>query len=185
VEDVEDEEPESQAVERPEEQAKVVMEDIDPDNDERTKDLFEKEIVWSDFSFSKNNAHAKFDEICPVGGPGGLICCEFCSRRYHLYLTKMAEDMETHRIQQQTNEMKDIIIFVNGAKDELKTAVKDAQGKEPPSRLEAPERVGTRPQVRRQDTTMEETNGSMAVLGNWNMTSTIDVGRTVNQQVDG
>ncbi len=109
-----------------------IVEDPVEEEDERINALFPKEMLWTPFSFSEVNPSAKYDEVCPTGGPGGFMCCEGCSRKYSSFLNKTAGDLEAHRLNSERREVKDIIQFIQNTRKGLGVAVENAKSKLPP-----------------------------------------------------
>jgi len=69
-----------------------------------------KEISWKEHLFDQQNgSYSK----CPIGGPGGLICCASCCASYNQYMNFTCTDFEDQTINIVSNEYSDII-------DELK-----------------------------------------------------------------
>jgi hypothetical protein len=90
------------------------------EHDERIKTLFPKEITWRSFSFSDDQGlSSSYTEICPLLGPGGLICCETCSQKYSSYLTQTMEDLESQRIQREIEEVKEAMQLLEGSQKDL------------------------------------------------------------------
>ena len=70
---------------------------------------------------------------CPTNsGPGGLICCQECSRRYHDLLTATAKDLEDSRINNVANSMKQMMGWISATTKGLDDAMETAQGLPPP-----------------------------------------------------
>jgi hypothetical protein len=124
-------------------------------------DVFGTEIDWeTDFSFSLKDPNATYNETCPNGGDGGLVCCDDCSRKYNEYLTMTFQDLETQRLKHESEEVKEIAEYMKEIKDEMKE-VYDAAKKIPPPTQ--PKSVPDPESVR--DRNRQE----------WNATSTMDV----------
>lgn len=70
---------------------------------------------------------------CPTNsGPGGLICCQECSRRYHDVLTTTAKDIEDSRLNNVANSMKQMMEWISITTNGLGDAMETAQGLPPP-----------------------------------------------------
>ncbi|KAG7368011.1 NUMOD3 motif protein [Nitzschia inconspicua] len=99
------------------------------EDDERIREIFPKEIVWRPFSFSNEQSHVVVDDIasysgrCPTGGPGGLICCQLCSKKYSSFLSQTMEDLETSRMKLEMSEVKEVMKLVEKSEKELAQAV--------------------------------------------------------------
>jgi len=76
------------------------------ENEKKTKVNKPSEIFWTPHLFDKDGtSYAK----CPSGGPGGLVCCYYCSSSYSQFLTSTAEDIEKNTINLVACEMNDIL----------------------------------------------------------------------------
>lgn len=158
--------------------------------DERTNKLFPERIKFRPFSFTElegmdNNNEISSDKVCKVGGPGGLICCEDCSREYNKYLMQTLEDVETQRITKEAEEVTEIVKFLKETKDTLKRATDSALTKAPPlpssrSRLQRnQENRVPRPRPKpRSTSTRNRTDCGIDfnVGASWNLTSAVDIG---------
>ena len=94
-------------------------------------EVFSTDVVWTDFSFGGANA-TRYDKACPEGGPGGLICCEACASLYSEYLNSTVKDIESQRINQTGNEVKELLQFLKEGKEALDYAYSTARSKVPP-----------------------------------------------------
>eukprot|EP00536_Pseudo-nitzschia_multiseries_P015550 jgi/Psemu1/263041/estExt_Genewise1Plus.C_9080027 len=150
--------------------------------DERSTGIFSKEIIWRPFSFSEENA--TYDQSCPEGGPGGLICCERCSTKYNLLLTRTSEDVESYRMNKEAGEVTEILDFLNEKKQILKDAVNSAKTKIPPLPPPGSGRLSLRQESQ---PGYRSSGGNRRNFGKdnidvhssaWNLTSSIDLGFT-------
>ena len=168
--------------ERPEEEQKEEAKAVKV-KAKRTNGIFSKEITWRPFSSSENDF--AYDKLCPRGGPGGLICCETCSTKYNMFLTRTSEDVETYRMVKESGEVTEILGFLGQKKTNLKDAVNAAQKKVPP----LPPAGSGRLSLRQESHTLSRlNNGNRKPAihnrsdkteinhGAWNLTSTMDLG---------
>ncbi|VEU33553.1 unnamed protein product [Pseudo-nitzschia multistriata] len=144
--------------------------------------IFSKEIIWRPFSFSENNS--SYDQACPEGGPGGLICCSSCSIKFNKLLTRTSEDIETYRMNKEAEEVTETLNFLNEKKTVLKEAVNSAKMKVPPLPPPGSGRLGLR-QDAASSSRMNNGNRRTNIKfenpeshGGWNLTSSIDLGFT-------
>ena len=95
--------------------------------------VFAPDIEWTPHDFSKHDN--LYEQLCPSGGPGGLICCQFCVSAYSQYLTQTANDIEVQTIHNISKEVQELIGFMkqtrNKRQDKLDLARRQAP---PPSR---------------------------------------------------
>lgn len=61
-------------------------------------------------------------QSCPDGGPGGLICCAFCTAAYSRFLSNTAEEMEAQSVSRVGQEVSDIMELLGDAKQRLERA---------------------------------------------------------------
>mmetsp|Transcript_22767 Transcript_22767/g.49533 ORF Transcript_22767/g.49533 Transcript_22767/m.49533 type:complete len:418 (-) Transcript_22767:977-2230(-) len=164
-----------------EEQKKVKQEEVieEAKNDEQTAAIFIKEITFRPFPQSSS-----YDQSCSKGGPGGLICCESCSTKYNLLLTRTSEDVEIYRMNKEAGEVTEILDFLNQKKESLEEAVNSAKKKIPPLPPPGSGRLGlrqepapgSRPGSSKKNVYKPETPEINP--GAWNFTSSIDLGFT-------
>ena len=60
-----------------------------------------------------------YKEVCPTGGPGGLICCEHCSQKYSTYLNRMSCDMEIQKRHKCGKQIEELMTFLEQSREEL------------------------------------------------------------------
>jgi len=175
---------------------KIAEQEKNEIQEERTKKSFsEVSTCWRPYSFSENkemdnNNSLSYGEVCDEGGPGGLICCEDCSRNYNVYLTNTMEDVEMQRINKEAEEVTEILDYLNEKKEILNQSVDYAKTKIPPlpppgSRIM---QVVTAPKPRPSNFSSKSESNSkydhidseidINVGDSWNLTSAIDIGVT-------
>jgi hypothetical protein len=54
--------------------------------------------------------------VCPIGGPGGLVCCHSCSESYSHFLGQTAQDLEGQRMDYLSNQVEELLGFVEEAR---------------------------------------------------------------------
>lgn len=151
-----------------------------PDREDRIKDIFTKEIVWRPFSFSDQNV--SYEESCPEGGLGGLICCDHCSTKYNMFLTRTSEDVETFRMKKESGEVNEILDILHHKKDLLKEGINAAKVKVPPLPPPGAKRVDLRPESvsgSRSSSTNRRVTFKPEIADTssaWNLTSSVDLG---------
>jgi hypothetical protein len=135
------------------------------------KEVFSRDIAWTPFSFGDDAKDS--NQVCPEGGPGGLICCEFCSKSYSSYLSQTVKDMEIQRTHKAGKEVKELLKFIDQGRKTLERAYDVAKKKVPP----------VPPPTRNVETTKPQTRKSSSSKNNpepaeWNLTSTLDIAFT-------
>mmetsp|Transcript_2479 Transcript_2479/g.5956 ORF Transcript_2479/g.5956 Transcript_2479/m.5956 type:complete len:368 (+) Transcript_2479:342-1445(+) len=168
---LDEKEEETQATpEEEKKEEKVVEAQVD-----RSAEIFSKDITWRPLPEETSE-----DESCPTGGPGGLICCESCSTKFNLSLTRTSEDVESHRMIKESGEVTEILGFLAQKKTELKEAVNAASKKIPPlppagsGRLMADSHVRMSSNGNRKPSFK---NDKVEIHpGAWDLTSAIDLG---------
>jgi len=67
---------------------------------------------------------------CPNGGPGGLICCSYCTASYSRFLSNTAKEMEAQSVSRIGHEVSDILELLADAKLRLQRAAEVTQSNE-------------------------------------------------------
>jgi hypothetical protein len=101
----------------------------------KTLSLSTREITWQPFDFSHvpdaaaaaaASSHNNYQDQCPLGGPGGLICCGSCTTRYSRYLSQTFSDLERHQITHLADEVEEIMDYARETKKQLAQSTKAA-----------------------------------------------------------
>jgi hypothetical protein len=69
-------------------------------------------------------------EPCPDGGPGGLICCSYCTAAYSRFLVNTAKEMEAQSVSRVGQEVSEILEMLEDAKQRLQRASYVSQSNE-------------------------------------------------------
>ncbi|KAL3806087.1 hypothetical protein ACHAXA_006993 [Cyclostephanos tholiformis] len=69
-------------------------------------------------------------ESCPDGGPGGLICCSYCTAAYSRFLSNTAKEMEAQTVARVGQEISEILELLEDAKQRLQRASHVSQSNE-------------------------------------------------------
>lgn len=69
-------------------------------------------------------------EACPDGGPGGLICCSYCTAAYSRFLSNTAKEMEAQSVSRIGQEVSEILELLADAKSRLGRASDVSQSNE-------------------------------------------------------
>jgi len=75
-----------------------------------------------DFETDQKEEDAPTYKACPTGGPGGLICCSYCSASYSRLLSNTAKEMEAQSIARKGQEVSEILELLADAKQRLLVA---------------------------------------------------------------
>jgi NUMOD3 motif len=89
--------------------------------------LCTREIVWAPHDLGLPGA--SYNDQCPIGGPGGLICCTSCTSRYSRYLSRTFRDLERHQITYLGEEVEEIMDYARETKKQLAESTKVAKRK--------------------------------------------------------
>ena len=57
---------------------------------------------------------------CPDGGPGGLICCSYCTAAYSRFLSNTAKEMEAQSVASAGQEVSELLDLLADAKQRLR-----------------------------------------------------------------
>lgn len=125
--------------------------------------VFSRDVAWTPHSFGPENQ--AYSQVCPDGGPGGLICCETCAQTYSSYLNQNIRDIEVQKTHKVGKEVKEILGFIEEGKKTLNRAVEVARKKAPPPPK------GPGPEAA---TAKRSPHGKVA--NDWNVTSAVDFG---------
>ena len=94
--------------------------------------VFAPYIVWTPHDYdSQPNLH---EQLCPTGGPGGLVCCHVCASAYSRYLAQAVTDMDTQNLEHAGNEVQELMGFMDETRSKLQGKVRLAQHQKPPPR---------------------------------------------------
>ncbi|KAL7569096.1 hypothetical protein ACA910_016931 [Epithemia clementina (nom. ined.)] len=109
--------------------------------------VFKREIRWDAHSYDDPNV--LYNQLCPKGGPGGLICCSHCAASYSSFLLETQQNLEDEQIRRVRQEVTTLSQFLSQTTTRLKESVAAAQ-KRPPPMLTTPkenkerkERIGS------------------------------------------
>jgi hypothetical protein len=69
-------------------------------------------------------------DSCPDGGPGGLICCSYCTAAYSRFLSNNAKEMEAQTVSRVGQEVSEILELLEDAKQRLQRASHVSQSNE-------------------------------------------------------
>lgn len=96
--------------------------------------VFAPAVEWAAHDY---DAHDNlYEQLCPTGGPGGLICCQTCASAYSRYLTQTANDIEVQTIHNIGKEVQELVGFMEETRSKLqdKIGLARQQGPPPPRR---------------------------------------------------
>mmetsp|Transcript_14784 Transcript_14784/g.21864 ORF Transcript_14784/g.21864 Transcript_14784/m.21864 type:complete len:723 (-) Transcript_14784:89-2257(-) len=82
-----------------------------------------REIYWKDELAS----HVESYQACPTGGPGGLICCDFCTASYSRLMCDTSKEMERQTISKVGREVSEMLELLRDAQLRMQQAVEVAK----------------------------------------------------------
>lgn len=136
----------------------------------KDKKLFISDLSWTPVKIWKEGS--SYDNECPDGGPGGLICCESCAKSYFSYLNITVNDLETQRTHKVGSEVKEILGYLDKEKNDLDRVATVARRKPPPIARRIINAEAARQPSRRSYGSRYGGEDDQE----WNLTSTIDIG---------
>lgn len=97
--------------------------------------MFAPDVHWTPHPFSvapDSSGSVSYKDICPQGGPGGLICCSICTATYSKFLSMTYRDVEEQRTSKVAEEVTQLLGFLKDSKEQLARSVRAARKKNPP-----------------------------------------------------
>uniref|UniRef100_A0A7S3DP81 Nuclease associated modular domain-containing protein n=1 Tax=Entomoneis paludosa TaxID=265537 RepID=A0A7S3DP81_9STRA len=91
-----------------------------------------------DFLLEGNSQQQKFPQtpsfrdLCPAGGPGGLICCAFCTAKYSEFMMETQQNLEKQSLEQIGWETSTLVHFLKQTKERLRKSIPAARRAPPP-----------------------------------------------------
>lgn len=108
--------------------------DANEEGDEDEKRVFSRDIHWTPHAYGDTkDITGTYQQLCPQGGPGGLICCDWCCKQYSTFLSLTYKDLEQQKIAKVGRETKELLGFLNSTTVELKKSMQIARKKQIPS----------------------------------------------------
>lgn len=107
---------------------------------EETRDYFPREFSFVPFAIDRENSssddeHASctfdFAGACPVGGPGGLICCKACTAMYSTYLSKTFDEIEQQTLSKLSKDASELTDFLSTTTRRLEQTTRAVTQKSP------------------------------------------------------
>jgi hypothetical protein len=92
--------------------------------------VFAPAVEWTPHDYDGHNK--LYEQLCPTGGPGGLICCQTCASAYSRYLTQTANDIEVQTIHNIGKEVQELVGFMEETRSKLQDKVGLARQQDPP-----------------------------------------------------
>lgn len=89
--------------------------------------MFARDINWTYHPFDSSESDSPYDSTCPKGGPGGLICCEACTKSYSSFLTDSSKNLEEQRTRKVSNEVQELLGTLTSARSKLNNALRGAK----------------------------------------------------------
>jgi len=91
-------------------------------------EIFARDFNWKYHTFDSSESDSPYDSTCPNGGPGGLICCEICTKNYSSFMSNTSKELEEQKIRKLNNEVEELLTILTSARTKLNTAVRAARG---------------------------------------------------------
>lgn len=91
----------------------------------RAATALKSDIVWNQTEF---DSHKATFTKCPSGGPGGLICCSFCTSAYSRLLSETSKEMDTQTVSSVGREVSELVQLLHDAKTRLQQALDVSNG---------------------------------------------------------
>lgn len=120
---------------------------------------FAPDIEWTPHDYDGHDN--LYEQLCPAGGPGGLICCQFCVSAYSQYLTQTANEIEVQTIHNIGKEVQELIGFMKQTRNKLQDKVGLARRQAPPSRQGMVQQGTAKVASRTSDWNMKTTTGAL------------------------
>ena len=154
----------------------VKSEDMLPQQQEKQQQQQQQEPVELQSFRMEWNPHefdlVKLPQICPTGGPGGLVCCPGCADSYSKYMNETSRDMEGQRAHFVGRQIEEILQAVEKQRRELLPAIHMARTQTPPLGLQAAKKGSVKSNVVKRGL-KQNTNESTPM--DWTMTSPLDM----------
>lgn len=137
--------------------------------------VFTEEITWTPAEVWKEGD--SYDKICPTGGPGGLICCQGCAKKYSTFIEETTKDLEVQRTHKLGNEVKEIVALLDQGRSDLERIGTVARRKPPPTvrRLVQREESRATTSAQKSRTSVADKPRLEEEDQEWNLTSTFDI----------
>jgi NUMOD3 motif len=112
---------------------------------------------------------------CPNGGPSGLVCCEECSFSYSQFLSQTVQDMEVRRMESVSNQVEELLGFIEETRMQLMVTSQAAQLKAPPRPFLTNANNPMSKRGKGCKPTVDEMHNQFQVPNDWCVTSTLDM----------
>mmetsp|Transcript_15284 Transcript_15284/g.21298 ORF Transcript_15284/g.21298 Transcript_15284/m.21298 type:complete len:321 (+) Transcript_15284:167-1129(+) len=122
---------ENEAEEEEESESEEEPEESEPEKEPEGKNHFQHDVDWTPHTFD-SQTHS-YENTCPTGGPGGLICCEMCANVYSQYMSQTATELEAVCVEKVEKEAKELMGFLRDSHAKLNDAVENARRKPAPA----------------------------------------------------
>ena len=99
-------------------------------NNELLQKVFSSHVEWTRHDYDTHDR--LYEQLCPTGGPGGLVCCEVCSTAYSRYLNQTSTDLGVQTVHQVGKEVEELVGFMHETRSKLQKKVFLARQQAPP-----------------------------------------------------
>lgn len=83
--------------------------------------IFPKVLSWTPHPLDEG------DMPCPTGGPGGLICCEYCQAHFTQYLDQTCRELEEQKIGKVASDISQMLMYSQSTLSSLKQSTAAAK----------------------------------------------------------
>jgi hypothetical protein len=94
--------------------------------------IFVRDVCWTPHPL--DSKAVSYKELCPHGGPGGLICCDICAANYTKFLSRSYTNIEKQKIAKVGTELNDLLDISEQIKLTLAQSIYVARTKPVPHR---------------------------------------------------
>jgi hypothetical protein len=119
---------------QPQDKVAVSLEEQKVASTKTKKELLEKvfssHVEWTRHDFDTHDR--LYEQLCPTGGPGGLVCCEVCATAYSRFLNQTSTDLDTQTVHQVGKEVQELVGFMKETRSKLQKKVALARTQAPP-----------------------------------------------------
>lgn len=87
--------------------------------------FFARDISWTPHQYHESSSQdsSSYEKDCPNGGPGGLICCAACTKKYSSFLSDTTKEIEKQRTHKVNGEVMELLGYLSDAKLKLGTGL--------------------------------------------------------------
>jgi hypothetical protein len=91
---------------------------------------FTRDYQWTEHSY--DDGKVSYKDICPNNGPGGLLCCAWCTRQYSKYMSMTLASLQEQKQGNTYQELTQLMDILQDSRALLASTVQAARRKPPP-----------------------------------------------------